>query len=105
MSHRPVKRTHVLAGGAVFAAALGLLHAGCGGDGSAPAVPPAPPPPQPLSWSDLPGEITVEVAETATSPGSWDAGSPTPRTPARRLRQASSPWTAPAGRDRSRTSP
>lgn len=66
MSHRPVRRTRVLAAGAVFAAALGLLHAGCGGDGGAPAAPPAPPPPQPLGWSDLPGEITVEVAETAT---------------------------------------
>ncbi|MYH21239.1 MAG: hypothetical protein F4130_03060 [Acidobacteria bacterium] len=66
MSHRPVRRTRVLAAGAVYTAALGVLHAGCGGDGGAPAAPPAPPPPQPLGWSDLPGEITVEVAETAT---------------------------------------
>ncbi len=66
MSHRPAKRTPVLAAGAVFAAALSLLHAGCGGDGGAPAAPPAPPPPQPLGWSGLPDGITVEVAETVT---------------------------------------
>lgn len=66
MSHRPAKRARVLAAGAVFAAALSLLHAGCGGDGGAPAAPPAPPPPQPLGWSGLPDGITVEVAETVT---------------------------------------
>ena len=66
MSHRPAKRTRILAAGPVFATALSLLHAGCGGDGGAPAAPPAPPPPQPLGWSNLPGEITVQVAETAT---------------------------------------
>ena len=46
--------------------ALSLCFWGCGdGGGRSPATP-APPPLLPLSWNDVPGEITVKVGETET---------------------------------------
>ncbi len=47
---------------AVLVFPLGL---GCGGDGGG-AAPAAPPPPTPLSWNEVPDEITVRVAEEET---------------------------------------